>query len=197
MDEYITLNVGGSIYTTTRTNLTTAEPNSMLARLCHLDANLATEPTGSSTGDEVATAAAMPAARRDASGNIVIDRDGPSFRHVLNYLRDGQECALPGSVYELQQLHREACYFSLGGLVQLAAAAIAREGEKDSARELRHTELVAGMLVLQGQLPGINENLGKLRKYMSPEDEYERGKRGGYNFKKPRNLLADLSSLKS
>ena len=135
MEEHITLNVGGTIYTTTRTTLTTAEPNSMLACLCHLDGSRATRHTSSNTatvpgghgtddaGAELGSAAAVPAARRDSAGNIVIDRDGPSFRHVLNYLRDGRQCVLPGSMYELQQLHREASYFMLEGLMQLAVSA--------------------------------------------------------------------------
>jgi hypothetical protein len=190
-DEYITLNVGGTIYTTTRTTLTTAEPDSMLARLCHIDSTLATKhTTGSSAASEqdgrgpgtthaaagVVATAAMPAARRDASGNIVIDRDGPSFRHVLNYLRDGQECVLPGSEYELQQLHREACYFSLEGLVQLAAAAMALRGKKDkqdSAREAKrsrwHSELVEEIQELTG---GMHTAASAMRTLASAMEEF-------------------------
>ena len=53
-----------------------------------------------------------------SDGAYLIDRDGPSFRYVVNYLRDG-EPALPTKASELDQLAREARYF---GLEELAAA---------------------------------------------------------------------------
>ena len=67
-NEVLTLNVGGVIYTTTRSTLL-KYPDSMLGAMF----NGRHVPTG-----------------YDNQGNYFIDRDGYMFRHVLNFLRSGE-----------------------------------------------------------------------------------------------------------
>ena len=86
----ITVNVGGTVYTTTLATLTRVE-GSMLGALAE-----------ALSDDEV----------------LFIDRDGPSFRYVLNYLRDPSfKPLLPRDPTELDQLAREADFYGLPGLL--------------------------------------------------------------------------------
>ena len=49
---------------------------------------------------------------------LFIDRDGPSFRYVLNYLRDPfPKLLVPGTGAEREQLAREADFYGLPGLL--------------------------------------------------------------------------------
>ena len=54
-------------------------------------------------------------------GSFFIDRDGTHFRHILNYLRDGEEVveSFPKSPDVLSELIREAKYYQLNGLTPL------------------------------------------------------------------------------
>ena len=86
----ITVNVGGTVYMTTLATLTRVE-GSMIGALAE-----------ALSDDEV----------------LFIDRDGPSFRYVLNYLRDPfPKPLLPGTGAEREQLAREADFYGLPGLL--------------------------------------------------------------------------------
>ena len=54
-------------------------------------------------------------------GSFFIDRDGTHFRHILNYLRDGEEVieSFPQSPDVLLELIREAKFYQLDGLTTL------------------------------------------------------------------------------
>lgn len=84
------LNVGGRIFVTSRDTLT-RDPESMLA--CMLTEGL-------------------PAASQDKDGNLVIDRDGDTFKYILNFLRDGS-CVYPLDFHTRAELLREANYFQV------------------------------------------------------------------------------------
>ena len=86
----VQLNVGGVAYATTRATLERVG-GSILAELCEM----ADEPA--------------------ADSPIFLDRDGPSFRWILNYLRapPGVESGIPGAAHERQQLAVEADFFVL------------------------------------------------------------------------------------
>ena len=87
----ITVNVGGTVYMTTLATLTRVE-GSMLGALA--EAFVASD-------DEV----------------LFIDRDGPSFRYVLNYLRDPFKTPLfPYESTERYQLAREADFYGIPAL---------------------------------------------------------------------------------
>ncbi|KAG7201032.1 hypothetical protein KM043_003383 [Ampulex compressa] len=73
--EWITLNVGGKYFTTTRDTLTKKEPTSMLARMF--------------TESENSEQCIQPS-RQDHNGAYLIDRSPTYFEPLLNYLRHGQ-----------------------------------------------------------------------------------------------------------
>jgi hypothetical protein len=91
--EIIELNVGGTVYTTTRTTLT-SYPNSMLYFMI-------------SSGMSNAT---------DSKQRIFIDRDGLMFRFILNFLRDKQ-LNLPANFSEYTQLRQEADFFGIEPII--------------------------------------------------------------------------------
>jgi hypothetical protein len=88
-DDVVDLNVGGTLYSTTRATL--LRYDSMLARMF-------------SGRHEI---------KRRPDGRIFIDRDGEVFRHILNYLRDGELDVEHLDEGTLKQLKREAAYFCL------------------------------------------------------------------------------------
>lgn len=93
----IRLDVGGSVFTTSRLTLT-RDADSMLAAMF--------------SGRHHVT--------QEADGTVFIDRDGTHFRYILNYLRDGgvNQDGLPRDRQVLKELRNEAVYFQLNGLVQ-------------------------------------------------------------------------------
>ncbi|XP_030855834.1 BTB/POZ domain-containing protein KCTD21-like [Strongylocentrotus purpuratus] len=92
MSNYIGLNVGGKIYRTSRTTLTST-PGSFFNLILN---------------------GGIPSAQ-DEQGNYLIDRDGDIFRHILNYLRSNI-LVLPDGFNELQLLACEADFFQLDTL---------------------------------------------------------------------------------
>ena len=114
----ITVNVGGTVYTTTLATLTRVE-GSMLGALAE-----------ALSDDEV----------------LFIDRDGPSFRYVLNYLRDPfAKPLLPRDPTERDQLAREVDFYGLPGLLggssTTEAAGGGWKGETACTRVLPQSEL--------------------------------------------------------
>ncbi|XP_068309968.1 FH protein interacting protein FIP2-like [Pyrus communis] len=87
------LNVGGNKFSTTVGTLTQRQPDSMLAAMFSVRHTL----------------------RQDKEGYVFIDRDGKHFRHILNWLRDGEIPKLEASQYA--ELVKEAKYYQLLGLV--------------------------------------------------------------------------------
>lgn len=96
--DVIELNVGGQVYYTRRTTLTSM-PNSLLGKMFSKK---------DISGDLA----------RDTRGRFFIDRDGFLFRYVLDYLRD-KHVVLPDHFPERGRLKREAEYFQLPDLVKL------------------------------------------------------------------------------
>ncbi|KAL6048856.1 BTB/POZ domain-containing protein kctd16 [Balamuthia mandrillaris] len=95
-EDIIELNVGGVQYTTSRLTLT--KEGSMLAAMFSGRYNY----------------------RRDRLGRIFIDRDGPTFQHIINYLRDGSVPCYSSShkPEKLRRLLQEAQFFQLEGLME-------------------------------------------------------------------------------
>lgn len=71
-DEWVTLNVGGKYFTTSRRTLTMSEPESMLARMFSQDKTF------------------FSPSCRDKNGAYLIDRSPKYFEPILNYLRCGE-----------------------------------------------------------------------------------------------------------
>lgn len=88
-NEIIELNVGGYNYTTSRSTIL-SYPDSMLSRMI---------------------SGLMPTAT-DSKQRIFIDRDGPIFRHILNFLRD-KRLNLPENFQEFAQLRQEADFYGI------------------------------------------------------------------------------------
>ncbi|XP_072018418.1 uncharacterized protein [Amphiura filiformis] len=106
MADIITLNVGGHIYTTTKSTLT-RYPDSMLG--CMFSGKL-------------------PSAV-DKQGNYFIDRDGTVFRHVLNFLRTSR-LVLPMNFTEYELLGAEADFYQIPDLID-ALAKYSEEADGD------------------------------------------------------------------
>uniref|UniRef100_A0A8D0BBS1 Potassium channel tetramerization domain containing 11 n=1 Tax=Salvator merianae TaxID=96440 RepID=A0A8D0BBS1_SALMN len=90
----VTLNVGGKVYSTTLETLTRF-PDSMLGAMFR--------------GPQPALT--------DSCGNYFIDRDGKTFRHILNFLRFGR-LDLPEGYAELSLLRAEADFYQIRPLLE-------------------------------------------------------------------------------
>ncbi|XP_014682039.1 PREDICTED: BTB/POZ domain-containing protein KCTD9-like [Priapulus caudatus] len=97
--DWITLNIGGQCFTTTRSTLTRSDPSSMLARM------FATNQSATTWGNSV-----------DPSGAYLIDRSPRHFEPILNYLRHGQ-IVLDAGVNPVGVLE-EARFFGLQSLAE-------------------------------------------------------------------------------
>ena len=97
--EVVSLNVGGVKYTTTRSTLTQFGDSMIGAMFSGRYQHLV----------------------RDLDGNVFIDRDGPMFRHVLNFLRTGR-LTLPGDFRDHDMLEAEADFFQIEPLVDAVRA---------------------------------------------------------------------------
>ena len=92
--DWVTLNVGGRVFCTTRATLC-ADPHSKLARMF---------------------SSAPPLVATDGTGAYVIDRSPELFAHVLQFLRAGH--IVPPRDVSLMQLAGEAEFFELSGLLE-------------------------------------------------------------------------------
>lgn len=100
---WITLNVGGKYFTTTKTTLK-KDPKSFLARLASCDANDVDQLTD--LGSE-----------KDETGAFLIDRSFTYFEYVLNYLRTNKLIFDTSST--LQGILLEAEFYNLQSLIIL------------------------------------------------------------------------------
>ncbi len=98
--EIINLNVGGSLFSTTRTTLC-AFPDSML---------------GAMFGGNMPTA-------KDENGRYFIDRNGTLFSYILDFLRTSQ-LTLPEDFKHYEQLAVEADFYQIIGIVEAVDAKI-------------------------------------------------------------------------
>ena len=123
MNDFVSLNVGGTIYTTSRATLIRF-PDSML---------------GSMFSDR------MPS-NRDEKGNYLIDGDGPLFRYVLNFLRRSV-LVLPDDFKELDMLAQEADYYQIRELIETVSQlrselAMEKEEEKRAKERIKEHEFM-------------------------------------------------------
>ena len=108
VNNIISINVGGTIYTTTKSTLT-KEPESMLARMVNTEV-----PT-----------------EKDPSGNIFIDRDPQAFSVILKFLRT-DHLIMENSACSMKELEVEADYFMLDRLLQVIRPDAAGMRDKES-----------------------------------------------------------------
>ena len=105
-DEVLTLNVGGMLYTTTRSTLTKYR-DSMLGAMFDGAFELPT----------------------DCNGHYFIDRDGETFRYVLNFLRTHKIC-VPDDYKNLELLEAEADYYQIEPLLEIVRDMISKNKNK-------------------------------------------------------------------
>jgi len=104
---YIKLNVGGYLFTTTLSTLNYGE--TMLSAMF----------------------SGRMAVDQDDSGYYMIDRDGRYFHFILNYLRDGSGIVLPVDIIQIQNIQKEAEFYSIQGLVDLCKHAVTDDSGKN------------------------------------------------------------------
>ena len=105
--DWINLNVGGTNFSTTRSTLTTKEPDSMLARMFDSEQNYVWQSSV------------------DPSGAYLIDRSPVFFEPILNYLRHGELVMNKG--VNPRGVMEEAKFFGIMSLVELLGARIRDE----------------------------------------------------------------------
>uniref|UniRef100_A0A9J7WYP9 Potassium channel tetramerisation domain containing 12b n=2 Tax=Cyprinus carpio TaxID=7962 RepID=A0A9J7WYP9_CYPCA len=103
--EIIELNVGGQVYITRYSTLTSV-PDSLLW--------------------EMFSQKSTKSLARDTKGRFFVDRDGFLFRYILDYMRD-QQLVLPDHFPERGRLQREAEFFNLPELVKLLAPKLSKQ----------------------------------------------------------------------
>uniref|UniRef100_G3Q2Q2 BTB domain-containing protein n=1 Tax=Gasterosteus aculeatus aculeatus TaxID=481459 RepID=G3Q2Q2_GASAC len=103
--EIVELNVGGQVYITRFSTLTSV-PHSLLW--------------------EMFSRKSAKGLARDTKGRFFVDRDGFLFRYILDYMRD-QQLVLPDHFPERGRLQREAEFFNLPELVKLLAPKISKQ----------------------------------------------------------------------
>ena len=140
----IKLNVGGQIFCTTLSTLLREPTGSMFSGM--LSGHFGVE--GTTTGAMAGSAGARSSGSGSSSSSalhsqaIFIDRDPTMFRHILNYLRDGNISLHGMTTLQKQALGKEARYYGLAGLVsvlQLDARALrtAQRRELSSEKEFK------------------------------------------------------------
>lgn len=165
-DEWIMLNVGGQLFTTTKTTLCTNEPNSMLARMfsqqsrstnyfgdvdligdgvCGYDHRLPQRTTvtiNSSTANNTTSTTStysLKPSPRDANGAYLIDRSPRYFEPILNYLRHGK--LIIDHNVNVQGVLEEAKFYGIVSLLPILELETERQFKK------RHQELVQSQLL--------------------------------------------------
>ncbi|XP_052772621.1 BTB/POZ domain-containing protein KCTD9-like [Mya arenaria] len=125
-DKWVTLNVGGMLFSTTRSTLTQNDPDSMLARMF-------TDNSDSGWNSSV-----------DENGSYLIDRSPRYFEPILNYLRHGRliidRNINPEGVLE------EAKFFGLTSLMEQLEEMIEREQPADEDSPIVRREFVLKLL---------------------------------------------------
>ena len=109
--DIITLNVGGTIFSTTLTTLGQYRGTSMLAAMFDPESG-------------------MEAAMRDTNGAFFIDRNPKAFGAILSYLRTGKLFEAYDGV-TMEELLNEAEYFGLTGLADKIKAREIRPNGND------------------------------------------------------------------
>ncbi|MPC27448.1 BTB/POZ domain-containing protein KCTD9 [Portunus trituberculatus] len=124
--EWVTLNVGGRLFTTTHATLVTKEPNSMLAKMFTL-------------GGE-----SLVPSCRDAHGAFLIDRSYTYFEPILNYLRNGTLILDPG--INPEGVLEEARFFGIEGAIPELEAVVAMKESNREMEPLKRRHVVEALI---------------------------------------------------
>ena len=125
-NDWITLNVGGKCFTTTRSTLTAKEPDSMLARMF------------------IKEEGHMWCSSVDPNGAFLLDRSPTYFEPVLNYLRHG-ELVLDKHI-SVRGVLEEARFFGILSMVELLEARIHDEEPATDFTPINRREFILHLL---------------------------------------------------
>ena len=149
--DWVTLNVGGQVFHTSRTTLC-RDADSMLARLFG---------RGFAPSDEPGTTGFRWKSTTDASGAVLFDRDPRYFSPVLNYLRTSV-LILPEDV-SLEGLLLEAQFFQIARLQEdILSELEAREARANNIHKKRYVVLTVkgdGIKLIEGPVDDVMRNL--------------------------------------
>lgn len=122
--EWVMLNVGGKIFTTTRSTLTRFDPGSMLARMFNADSEWSSCV--------------------DVDGAYLIDRSPLYFEPIINYLRHGK--LILDKFVNPEGILEEAKFFGLTSLIETLEDMIERDQLPDDSTPLTRRDLVLRLL---------------------------------------------------
>ena len=151
--EVITLNVGGTFFTTTVTTLT-KYPNSLLAAMF--------EPESE-----------RPPARKDNQGNFFIDGEPEPFKMILRFLRRGKLTEDIDSC-TLEQLELEADYYGLEELLKIIGERKKAEKKRQKAKEKNEKEEVKKRKNEEEKEEGVKQQKLALEYYEKGADMYSK-----------------------
>lgn len=126
---WVTLNVGGKYFTTSRSTLITKEPNSMLARMF-------------AEGDN---GYLMTPSNVDSQGAYLIDRSPTYFEPILNYLRNGQ--LIFDSNVNLEGILEEARFFGIESIVPQLENLIAQTQQTRDNLPLSRRDVINALIM--------------------------------------------------
>ncbi|EFO99144.1 hypothetical protein CRE_17914 [Caenorhabditis remanei] len=121
-DSIIKLNIGGTIFQTTKATL--SKFNGMFKVMMETD---------------------IPVAK-DESGAIFIDRSPKHFDSILNYLRDGNIVLPESRKKEVKEIEKEAHFYLLDGLVELCNQKISEKSENSHKKLLKTIDCDSDLL---------------------------------------------------
>lgn len=128
--EWVTLNVGGQCFTTTRSTLTTKDPDSMLARMfANEDGDGGVRLWPSSV---------------DKNGAYLIDRNPTHFEPILNYLRHGQ--LILNKYINPQGVLEEAKFFGIESLIPSLESMIQEDHVPSDCTPLTRRDVINALI---------------------------------------------------
>uniref|UniRef100_A0A7N9AU79 BTB/POZ domain-containing protein KCTD9 n=1 Tax=Mastacembelus armatus TaxID=205130 RepID=A0A7N9AU79_9TELE len=168
--DWLTLNIGGRLFTTTRSTLVSKEPDSMLAHMFREK-----DVWGN---------------KQDEHGAYLIDRSPEYFEPILNYLRHGQLIINEG--INIRGVLEEARFFGIEQLAEQLEVAIKHIFKHYSSRcNLTHANLCCSNLE-RADLSGANLDGANLQGVKMLCSNAEGASLKGCNFEDPSGLKANL-----
>ncbi|XP_060528756.1 BTB/POZ domain-containing protein KCTD9 [Cylas formicarius] len=138
--EWITLNVGGKYFTTSKRTLTTSEPSSMLARMFSEDNNL------------------FCPSSIDKNGAYLIDRSPMYFEPILNYLRCGQ--LIYNRNINPEGILEEAKFFGIESIIPMLEHMMSKSKESRDKAPLTRRDVIDALIRSSGttelRFQGVN-----------------------------------------
>ena len=134
-NDWIKLNVGGTLFQTTRTTLC-KDPKSFLYRLCQDETDLESH--------------------KDENGAYLIDRDPAHFAPIVNYLRHGK--LIINKDLTEEGVLEEAEFYNITALIKLVKERIEERDGKSRQAHLKNVYRVfqcSGKTIVQPTLPFV------------------------------------------